>query len=82
MSIEAIFEEFKGKVDKLRSGILNPNTAPSHFTASQLIELGILSMKLDAVINTLKASDGEESDLREALNETIDIERQAKLVVN
>jgi hypothetical protein len=73
-----MFEEVKSKIQYLNSGILNPDNAPSHFTASQCNEMAMLSLHLNAVINDFNGSDKIESDVKSALNSITDIEQQAK----
>ena len=77
MTIEAIFEELKSKVQSLNNGILNSDNVPAHFTARQCTDMGMLSMELGSVINDLKASEGTESDIRQALRSVLDIEKRA-----
>lgn len=80
MSMEAIFDELKAKVDTLNDGLLNPDKAPSHLDITQCLSLGTLSMELGAVVDDLKASSRAESDIRRALNSVNDIERRAKAI--
>lgn len=82
MSIETIFEELKYKINKLNTVTLNSESIPSHFTAQQCLEMGLLTLELNAVINDLKASEATKSDLITALNSVNDIERKAEKITN
>lgn len=71
--IMGLFESVQNKIIQLNRGILNPNNAPSHLGASECMELGHLSMLLDAGINDFNnsnKSDLEILKLSELVNKT------------
>lgn len=82
MSIEEVFEELKSKVQSLNGGLLNSDNVPAHFTARQCMDMGMLGMELGAVINGLKSSECEKSDLEKALRAVVEIEHRALAIAN
>ena len=77
MSIESMFQEVQKKINELNSGLLNSNDVPSHYSAKQCTELGLLSFELESSISRFNRTDKNESDVRSILNQVNDIEKRA-----
>ncbi len=78
MSVEDLLVR---KVNGLRNGILNPSNAPEGMSISQMISMGAVNMKLDALVNDLKEGRQTEKDLEYALERVVEIEIEAKKII-
>lgn len=79
-SKEDLLDEFYSKCNELNGGVLNSGNVPDEFTTKQCNEMGILSLRLGAIINDLKSSNQTEDDIKEALSSVLKIEKEAEAV--
>lgn len=81
MSSQNLFESLKKKNNEIVNGIMKPDNFPENFTASDCNQMGVLNLQLGATISDFKNSSCTEEDLKIALDNVVDIEKQAKSLI-